>query len=458
MLRREGIGQVEAFAFVDTNVLLHYQLFDQVDWPAQLGVTRATLVFAPVVLAELDRQKWSGSRREKSRAKSVLKKIGALGLSPTPVRIRDGVHAVALDAEPLDALFIDHRLHTQASDDRLLASLIGFRDEHPGSRVLILSADSGLSVKARSRRIDIVTPADDLELPEEPDDLERELERARRELIELKNASPDLMLTFGGGNTHRAFTMRPVVDFDHETLDLLLDGWRSKHPHITPIPDSVEWLSGEVISLSALQGLPGFVTAADAARHNAAIDGYRAQYEMFLKLWPAAINHQRRILRFDVALENMGSAPAEDVEVHLSTEAVGRWLRKLPKLPRIPTVPRPRGLFDTALGGYVAHLDPLALANLNHPAVNENGPDISDDGTQPQVRYTVKRAKHHVPCELPVVYFQFESDATARSFTIDVRLFAANIREPTTGALHVQVTREAPAAPPLPAEADDQDE
>ncbi len=68
---------MQAFVFIDTNVLLHYRSFDEVDWPGQLGATAVTLVFAPVVLTELDRHKWSGSRREKARAKSTLKKLSA---------------------------------------------------------------------------------------------------------------------------------------------------------------------------------------------------------------------------------------------------------------------------------------------------------------------------------------------------------------------------------------------
>ena len=91
---------MHAFVFDDTNVLLHYQFFDEVDWHTQLGVTSVTLVFAPVVLSELDRHKWSGSRREKARAKSVLKKIAALALSMTPVSLRPGVDVIALDACP----------------------------------------------------------------------------------------------------------------------------------------------------------------------------------------------------------------------------------------------------------------------------------------------------------------------------------------------------------------------
>lgn len=29
---------MEIFVFIDTNVLLHYRFFDEVDWAAQLGV------------------------------------------------------------------------------------------------------------------------------------------------------------------------------------------------------------------------------------------------------------------------------------------------------------------------------------------------------------------------------------------------------------------------------------
>src|SRR3954471_7324510 len=106
-----------AFVFMDTNVLMQYRLFDEVDWASELGVSRVTLVFAPIVFAELDKFKWTGSRRQKSRARTVVKALGALRLGPTPVRVRDNVEAIALDAEPADALFTEHRLHPQSSDD-----------------------------------------------------------------------------------------------------------------------------------------------------------------------------------------------------------------------------------------------------------------------------------------------------------------------------------------------------
>ena len=206
------------FVFIDTNVLLQFRLFDQVDWTNELGVPALTLVFAPIVFSELDKYKWAGTRRQKERARAVLRKLDDLALSTTPVDIRPGVKAIALDEEPADALFAQHRLHPQSADDQLLASYFGFVAEHPGERVLILAADSGLATKARSRRIELVAPAEELELREEPDEVVRELEKTRRELAEAKSAAPDLTLTFGEGSSHREFPVELVRDFDDRTV------------------------------------------------------------------------------------------------------------------------------------------------------------------------------------------------------------------------------------------------
>jgi hypothetical protein len=72
--------------FIDTNVLMQFRMFDQVDWAKELGVQELTLIFAPVVFSELDKYKWAGTRRQKERARTVVKKVNTLALSTTPVR------------------------------------------------------------------------------------------------------------------------------------------------------------------------------------------------------------------------------------------------------------------------------------------------------------------------------------------------------------------------------------
>ena len=49
----------------------------------------------------------------------------------------------------------------------------------------------------------------------------------------------------------------------------------------------------------------------------------------------------------------------------------------------------------------------------------------------------------------------FESDEAIGSFTLNVSLVAANIREPRTDPLHVEVKRKDPVPPPSPPPPDD---
>ena len=141
---------MQVYAFIDTNVLLHYSFFRDVDWAAVVGVRKVVLVFAPVVLTELDHHKWSGSRRERKQAKVVIKALDELGLSKMPVRLREGVGVMAIANEPNELVFRREQLHAGVADDRLLASLLSFRDECGNDdRALLMTADAGLRIKAR---------------------------------------------------------------------------------------------------------------------------------------------------------------------------------------------------------------------------------------------------------------------------------------------------------------------
>jgi hypothetical protein len=336
--------------------MLHYRFFPDVDWAAQLGVDAVTLVFAPVVLSELDQHKWNGGRKEKSRAKAVLKKLDSLGLSPAAISVRPSVSAVAIVTEPPDAVFAQHRLDPHVADDRLLASLLSFDGATAGDRLLVLTGDSGLRVKARARQIEVVAPDDSLKNPAEPDDVERELEKMRRELAEFNAAAPQLSLAFANGDSHGQFTARLVREFDASALRSLCDAWRAKHPRITGMPDSIDIptaLGGGTIRLPNLTGVPGFVSAEDAAEYNAELDRIYACYEQFLRDWPAAVNRVARVLPFNLVLENVGTAPADDVDVQLWTDAPGQWLEELPDLPAPPAVPKRRSIHDSILDGDV---------------------------------------------------------------------------------------------------------
>lgn len=435
----------ETFALTDTNVFIHYEFFRNVDWAAELGVRVVTLVLPPVVLEELDKRKWAGTRREKERAKAVLRALKDLGLSTTPVEIRPGVLVVALDDEPDDEYLKQHRLQARAADDRLLASALFFKAARPGTRVLVLTSDTGLSIKAPTRQMEVTTPADRLELADEPDDTQRELETARRELAAAMSAAPKLRVTLGEG-AHLELERGLAGPLEPAIRQKLLTDWREKHPLTSATPDSFAIPSGGRVNMNIFSGMPGYLSQEDAEKRNTAIERHFDQYRNYVDAWPSIVNGWRRCIEISLVLENDGTAPADDVHLLLWTDAMGVWREGYPEVEPPPEVSKPRGMFDLDVRPSLSSLDMSTFRHRDDPI---DGPNIDEDDPV-EVEYTVKRVKHHVPCALPKVHFQFATDEDVASFTINYRLVAANIRELRESTLNVRITLHDPSPAPNP--------
>src|SRR3989442_566400 len=67
------------YCFLDTNILLHFQTFNEVDWPKVLNATQVCLVLAPIVLRELDKHKDDyHNERRRNRARVILSQLKPL--------------------------------------------------------------------------------------------------------------------------------------------------------------------------------------------------------------------------------------------------------------------------------------------------------------------------------------------------------------------------------------------
>ena len=340
---------MQIYEFIDTNVLLHYAFFRDVDWAEVLDSPEVVVVLAPVVLGELDEHKWSGSRREKSRAKAVLKALDQLELSTVPARLRERVRIMAIADEPEDVVFRRQRLQGTVKDDRLLASLLHFRERVTcDGRVVLISADSGLRVKARSREIEVTRPDASLALADEPDETERQLVAAKAELAALQNAKPELRVIVDGA-THSSFSVGLVRAYDPTTLKFKLEEWCATQPHVQGWPGRPP-RSGGGSPAESIWGLAELGLESSALEHKKTVEHVFSAHEEFLMAWPEVVNSYRRTLRFDFVLENLGTGPAEDVDVVFSTDANGIWLNALPDLPQPPTMPRRRDWLGEPLG------------------------------------------------------------------------------------------------------------
>lgn len=137
----------ELFVVPDTNVLVHGQLFTDLDWTTLVGSRTATLLLPLAVLDELDNLKNRGI----GGAGAVLRKIDGLvvsGQALSRMSVRANVGLQLLD-EPLG--------HTrlQITDDEIVRQSLYFASLCAG-RLTIVTSDRGMRVRAEAAGLPVV--------------------------------------------------------------------------------------------------------------------------------------------------------------------------------------------------------------------------------------------------------------------------------------------------------------
>lgn len=146
----------------DANLFLHYSMFSEVDWAAELKVPASVLVVPARVHVALDHYKTdprSDDRRR--RAREVLRKFRPLVLDlpvGEPAPLKGPNELLVLYTEPPMPAALD----PLDPDDRVIATALDFRWRRAGARVSVLSADGPLLLKARGAGVDVVEPPEKL--------------------------------------------------------------------------------------------------------------------------------------------------------------------------------------------------------------------------------------------------------------------------------------------------------
>jgi predicted ribonuclease YlaK len=138
--------------FLDTNIYLHYQPFDQINWLNTLKASEVTIIIPPITICELNKHKELHPRLwVKKRAALVIKKLSSLFESESRTQIRDGVEMFLEDRDPA-VDFDKWGLKHDIQDDNLMASIIASKDENPESKVVLVTSDAGLALMGKARR------------------------------------------------------------------------------------------------------------------------------------------------------------------------------------------------------------------------------------------------------------------------------------------------------------------
>lgn len=375
---------------VDTNVLMHFERLDHRGWATPFpGPCR--FVVPPTVISELDRHKRSTTQRLQRRARAILPWLIEHDGKP----LRDGCELVLRATEPHRVLEQHPHLDRSHPDDRIVATAIELRTELPDAKVVVLSNDATLCLKARHHGLATVEPPEAIELPQTKTQEEQERDTAVHRLQELENRFPKLSLSIAAGT--RQFSIGPKDEDDFEKR----------------IQDALEQKSVELGPMCT--------------------EDYLDRYEDFLRASRDHVNLASLCFRLDLDVQNTGTSHADDVLVEIRWRSPPVFLDAIPDPPSPP--PRPRQLLD------FSRLQPtfpdISSFHRQDPTV-PSGPHGQAGSTS--VTYRIPRVVHGTTAQLEPLLLRFSSLDTAKGFSLEWTIHAAHQPEPASGQLHLQMS------------------
>lgn len=431
--------------FLDTNVFLHFQSFDTVDWPNVLGAQHVCLVLTTTVMEELNRHKDDAKDpgRQK-RAKEILSKLNDILPTDTAgitIPVGRNVTLLELLAAP-DVDWKASKLDPQNGDDYLLGSILDFRKAHPEAHICLVTNDFPARRKALLHNISVVNPEGKITAREDFSDEAKERRKLERELQELKNRLPKLTFGFFEETTGKIVQYTTAPRSSEQNSDALAQAFDSQFVP-TPVIKQQQRLD------SILQ---------DAIHHQISeydIREFREKYEEYLERLEAACRREYlqkygHRCRLDLILLNEGNAAATSVEVVLQFPAGSVVIRAQDEEEPliIPDEPQPHWLRQTHSGfPSLLSLSPSvfrsqdyyttqALYALRRDQQKLKGPFCTDTGDTHFVTYRAEELLHETRWELPpIIAYIWPTGAS-----IDYQIYAKELPRKLEGKLHIRWT------------------
>ena len=151
-------------AVVDTNVLLHYQRIDKVDWGKVVGDRPVRLVVPHVVLDELDDKRYLGSDKIRDRARSATVPFDELR-----GQLECQGYATLRVGEATVEYLVDEEGHARrANPDEEVVDRARFLRQVTARAVTLITADQGMRARAVARGLPVVGMPRTLARDQEP--------------------------------------------------------------------------------------------------------------------------------------------------------------------------------------------------------------------------------------------------------------------------------------------------
>lgn len=349
------------YCFLDTNVLLQYRMFNEIDWTKLLKTKKVCLVIPRQVIRELDNHKnHSTSKRVKNRSRIVIRKIAEY-TDQDEGNVRKGVLLQVQTDSPTQKWLEDHGYNPSDGDDRIVGEVHYFIQnvKQDTDDVILVAEDYGARIKAKASSVPQMEPPEELRLEDEPDPVEKENRELQKEVARLKLIQPKLSMKFQDERGNLSQEIIFEVDFteSHMSGDLIEKEVEKKleelkytdklvNPEVEYEDISNDLARGIMRSLSLAMSYP---TQNDIDNYHSSLLHYvNNEYSEYLKECYRSEVHETCCRNIQLVVENKGTSPATNIDVIMhfpdGFRLFNRRLQK-PEAPQPPLKPRIKSVF-----------------------------------------------------------------------------------------------------------------
>jgi rRNA-processing protein FCF1 len=435
--------EIKTHVFIDTMVFLHCHPIQEIDLPKFLKTISVTLVIPRIILHELDKHKNTHPYRNiRDRAASRLKAIENC-LTSESKELRSGVLLQVMTARPsLD--FKEHGLSRDWPDDEMIASVLSYKQEHPSDRVVLISHDVGPRLTARHLGIETIELPESCRIPPEEDPLVKENRLLKNKLARLQSSQPDLIMRLkemSDEDEHYAFRLSRPASSENTDKTRVISKLRESFPELHP-PCSKTVPLDFIMPMGDLNSIPG----EEYERYNRNREQYFSEYEIYLASLESFLSQPSRTLELILEVRNIGSAPAEDIDVYAYfPDGFSLYTKKeipgQPKEPNPPLQPRTamQKLFYRQI---VTDLRPIPGPLFDAAHLLKKDTFSLKKTSSYELRDHIDRIKHGYLFSIKPLYLIFDSYENAHHFGFEYIITAGNGPEPIKGCINIIVEKE----------------
>jgi hypothetical protein len=399
------------FLFLDSNILLHYKFFTEIDWRKMAAADTVELLIPCTVTGTLDKKKYdSADSVVKERARKVIDRF-LTHEDGSPVQ--KNVTLSLLDHEP-DTDFAQHGLSRESEDDRIIAEILLYREAYPDRQLSVVSADAGMTLKCKRRNIPLLAIPEDCRLADRLDAYSKQIRQLQSRVAELENAQPILRLTFPAGNNLMKLKLSPPRLFSDSEIQRRLREKQEELAASEPRPYYASAINYRLIEQAEAKEI-------------------LAAYESYMKKHNEYATRMAKVIDLPFVLRNEGNASAEDTDVYIYID--GKYIvvdkNDLPKTPKTPAQQK-RDSFREAVQGLVRPTEFIEKSNVT-------GPTITRTPREQIVRFHIERLKQGTRAVLNSICVDFSAAPEIESFGLRYSLNSHSLPKNAEGELHVVI-------------------